>query len=134
MKIKKLTIQTIFSKKNNNFPNNIISNDYFDNFLNIINEKIKALFLLSLYQKKEHEINEQKLSKVFCINGIYLEILENIIKSNNKISNTINNININDLSMNYFDEKIFKELDEKEKEKFIQIIQDLQCEVNSKEI
>ena len=132
--IENIMIYKIIIKNNNIIINNNIIHNYFENFENIKSEKIKALFLLSLYQKKNHEINDQKLSKVFCANGIYLKILEDIIKSNNKILNTINNISINDLSMNYFNEKIFNELGEKEKKEFSQIIENLQYEVNFNEI
>ena len=113
----------IYRINNNNNINNInIINDYIknnNNFEIIWSENIKTLILLSLIQKKIHEINEQKLVKVFLINEIALKILKfdvinDLIKSNNEILDIINNIRLNDLTMNFIDEKIINKLDEKE--------------------
>ena len=130
LKEENITIYKII--KNNNiiiYNNNInVINNYIDdNYENIWSEQIKTLILLSLYQKKIHEINEQKLVKVFLVNAICLEIIKferinDLIKSNNKILNTINNINIKDLTMKFIDEKIINELDENELKYCEQII------------
>ena len=132
-KIKDINISDKTNDNNNiinfNFNNNIENNNKIDNFnfQNIISGKIKTLILLSLFQQKIHENNEQKLVKVFLVNRNSLEFqhfnaINKLIISNNKILNTIKNVNFNDLSIDYIDKNIINDLDENELNHYEQII------------
>ena len=115
------------SNKPNDNNINIENSDKKDDFENILSGKIKTLILLSLFQLKIHDNNEQKLFKVFLVKRKSLEFqhfkkINELIKSNNKILNTIKNININDLSFDYIDKNIIKDLDENELKYIEQII------------
>ena len=79
-----------------------------------INVKTKCLILLSFYQKLFFK-NNKNVEEVFLLNKNLLKILyyneiNNLVDQNEYINNYINNININNLSLNTIDENITKKL------------------------
>ena len=118
--------KNIINKTNDNNIK-IGNNNKKEDFEIIISGKIKTLILLSLFQQKIHDYNEQKLVKVFLVKRNSLEFqhfnkINELIKSNNKILNTIKKINVNDLSIDYIDKNIINDLDENELNHYEQII------------
>ena len=79
-----------------------------------INVKTKCLILLSFYQKLFFK-NNKNVEEVFLLNKnllkkLYYNEINKLVEQNEYINNYINNININNLSLNIIDENITKKL------------------------